>query len=504
LASRGSTREILARLVYILGAREGASGPRAGSQTHLVLDWFGFAIYLCSALRTASDLCEVIVMNHRIDIVRARREAKALLRAARAGDPRALARLRSEREPCLADAQHAVARGLGERSWPALVARVDALGHELLAAARAGDGDDVYRLLEAGAPPNARDHESGDTALHVAAAHGWLDAVDFLVGWMPVDKQARNAAGRTALGACIEGTADLVIAKVLVSVGLELEAWMVERVTGELAGWLRERASQPRDRGELPQRFAGAAWSTEAAMFRLLARSPLAETRVVGDGFAVLTGRFDNTRNGVVCSRLPELDAGERIASVLGWLRGRRAPAQWLLEQQTEPRDLRERLERAGCQPERSAVHMAARIADLDLSQRREPAELEILRIRDQASLAEALDDPDDARLLASLGLHDAAALRHYAALLTGRTVGVVSMLIDGTNAEVLELAVDAKERRCGIGRALVLHALRAAAAAGCTAVTIGPTPATVPFYEALGLALERYPPDRCYYTPLD
>lgn len=147
---------------------------------------------------------------------------------------------------------------------------------------------------------------------------------------------------------------------------------------------------------------------------------------------------------------------------------------------------------------------MAARIADLDLSPKREPAELEIVGIHDTRSLGEALDDPDDAPLLASLGLHDTAPLRHYAALLAGRTVGSVSMLIDGSNAQVLKLAVDASERRGGVGRALVLHALCEAAATGCAAATIGPTPATVPFYEALGLVLERYPPDRCYYTPLD
>jgi GNAT superfamily N-acetyltransferase len=445
----------------------------------------------------------VIVMDQRIDIDRARREAKALLRAARAGDASALRRLRSDRGPCLADAQHAVARGLGERSWPALVERVDGMGRELLDAARAGGAEDVYRLLEAGAPPNARDPESGNTALHLAASRGWLDALDYLVGWIPVDKHARNAAGRTALGACVEGTADPVVAKVLVSVGLEPEPWMVDLVSDELAIWLRERVGQPRDRAELPERFGEAAWSAEVALFRLIARSPLAATRVVGDGFAFVTGQFDNTRNGVVCSRLPEQTADEQIASVLGWLRQRRAPAQWLLQPRTEPQDLRERLERAGCKPERSAVHMAARIADLDLSPRREPAELEIAGVHDAESLLQALDDPDDARLWASLGLQDGASLRHYAALLAGRTVGMTSILIDGVNAEVLELVVDASERRRGIGTALVLHALREAAAAGCEAATIGPTPATVPFYEALGLVLEPYPPDRCYYTPL-
>ncbi len=223
---------------------------------------------------------------------------------------------------------------------------------------------------------------------------------------------------------------------------------------------------------------------------------------MVGDGFAVATGRLDNTRNGVVCSRLSEQDADEEIASVLGWLQQRRAPGQWLLEPRTEPRDLRERLERAGFRPERSGVRMAARIADLDLSPRRAPDDAEILAIQDARSMAEAFDD-DDAQLLASLGLQDGAPLRHHAARLARRTVGVASMLIDDAVVAVLELAVDASERRRGIGRALVLHALREGATAGCDAVTIAPTPATVPFYEALGLTLERHPPDRSYYTPL-
>jgi hypothetical protein len=30
----------------------------------------------------------------------------------------------------------------------------------------------------------------------------------------------------------------------------------------------------------------------------------------------------------------------------------------------------------------------------------------------------------------------------------------------------------------------------------------LGPTPATVPFYEALGFRLLRFPPERAYYTP--
>jgi GNAT superfamily N-acetyltransferase len=432
----------------------------------------------------------VIVMERRIDIDRARREAKALLRAARAGDPAALERLRPDRQPCLADAQHAVARSLGERSWPALVRRVDALGRGLRDAARAGRAQDVYGLLESGAPPNARDPDSGATALHLAAAHGRLDAVDSLVSWHPVDRQARDAAGRTALGACVEGTADPAVARVLVSVGLEPEPWMPE--------WV----GQPRDRGRLPMRFAQAAWTADVARLRIIAGSPLAEARPVGDGFAVVTGQFDNTRNGVVCSRLPEPDTDAAVESALAWLSSRRLPGQWLVAAVTEPPDLRSYLEHAGCRPERSAVHMAGQLADLDLSPRPEPAGLEIAAIRDEFGLAEAMDDPDDARLWASLGLGDTAPLRHYAARLDGRPVGVVTLLVDRASVAVLDAAVTASQRRRGIGTALVLHALREGAGAGASVATIAPTPATVPFYEALGLDLERYPPERAYYTP--
>jgi ankyrin repeat protein len=61
-----------------------------------------------------------------IDLDQARRRARELLRAARAGDPGALARMRDDRPPRLADAQRAVAADLGFKSWPALLAHVEA------------------------------------------------------------------------------------------------------------------------------------------------------------------------------------------------------------------------------------------------------------------------------------------------------------------------------------------------------------------------------------------
>jgi GNAT superfamily N-acetyltransferase len=447
----------------------------------------------------------VIVMTDRpIDLDRARREAKALLRAARAGDPGALARLRRDRAPRLADAQRAVARDLGEPSWPALVRRVEGEGAALIEAARAGDADEVYRLLEAGAPANARDPETGGTALHVAVSLGWLDVVDALVGWVPLDKLARDRAGRTALAACIEGTGDPIVAKVLVSVAIAPEPWMLERASGELAGWLGSRLGRPVERERLPEQFGELAWSADVAMFELIAGSRPAQTRPLGDGFAFVTGLVDNTRNGVVCSRLDARDADERIADALAWLRERGAPGQWLVARDTEPPDLRERLLRAGCRPERSAVHMTARLADVDLSPRPAPEGLEIAPTCDPAALAGGLDDADVARLPASLGLGASTPVRHYAARLGGRTVGVAAVLVHGATLAGLELHVARGDRRRGIGRALVLHALREGREADCSVATLPPTPATVPFFEALGFVLERYPPDRALYTPVD
>jgi ankyrin repeat protein len=89
-----------------------------------------------------------------LDLDQARRRAKELLRAARAGDPGALARMRADRAPRLADAQRAVAADLGFPSWPALVGHVEATRGDrperrarLVSAALDGRADVAERLL---------------------------------------------------------------------------------------------------------------------------------------------------------------------------------------------------------------------------------------------------------------------------------------------------------------------------------------------------------------------
>jgi hypothetical protein len=133
-------------------------------------------------LRTAG-VPEVVVMDAgRIDAGRARREAKALLARARAGDAGALARLRAHPAARLAgvlgddallaeraqlsDAQLAVARELGRASWPALVREAEP-DRRFVLAATSGRRDHAERLHPAAA----------SVALDVALVLGDVDAV---------------------------------------------------------------------------------------------------------------------------------------------------------------------------------------------------------------------------------------------------------------------------------------------------------------------------------------
>jgi ankyrin repeat protein len=112
-----------------------------------------------------------------IDLLQARRRAKELLRAARAGDPDAQARMRDDRAPRLADAQRAVAAELGFSSWPALVAQLaaasgdrDARRARLVSAALSGRADVVERSL-------AHDPELAGAGVEVALVLGDVQRV---------------------------------------------------------------------------------------------------------------------------------------------------------------------------------------------------------------------------------------------------------------------------------------------------------------------------------------
>jgi GNAT superfamily N-acetyltransferase len=401
-----------------------------------------------------------VMPPQRIDLERARREAKALLTAARDGDPTALSRLRDDRAPRLTDAQHAVARLHGFRSWRGLLAAAD-VGRPLREAARRGDDDEVYALLTAGVDPNAADRRSGRTALHAAAAADQLDTVSVLVGWVPADKRRTDRRGRTALE--------------------------LARPDSPVAAVLRQ-FDPAADRTAPGDDHAALAHAAEVALFDHLSRAPGVERWTVGDGFAFRTGHPDNTRNGVVASgaTTPEITATlARLADV---------PASWLRPRlDAGPLDagdhgLGAALVQAGREPERGAAFMHADLGGVDVA--RDPRVTTATRPGELVGV-----DRDEAELLLSAGPPLRAFVIAGVASAVTFTTGTI---VFGVHANVAR-----QHRRTGLARALLRHAGAVARDQCCTHAIVSPTAATVPFYERLGFTLENCAPDVWYYLPL-
>ena len=95
-----------------------------------------------------------------------RKQAKELVRAARAGDADALARL-DGREPILARAQLVVAREHGYASWPALVTAVEANAESFVLAATNGQRTRAESLLA------ARPELADDPWAKLVLGRGW-------------------------------------------------------------------------------------------------------------------------------------------------------------------------------------------------------------------------------------------------------------------------------------------------------------------------------------------
>jgi len=367
---------------------------------------------------------------------------------------------------------------------------------ELLGACVAGDRAEARRV--AAAQPSAatllRTAEAGELAR--AASAGRRATVEILLELgVPVD--ARGVDGATALQAARE------------------------RGDAQLAALLLQRGADPGKRPPVDEpadddpAYAELAWAAEAAYLRLLASSPLAESRPCGDGVAVITGIHDNTENGVVCDRL-DGDVDTAIAETLAWFVARDAPAQWLIADRLQPSDLCARLVAAGADAERSAVVMGAPIEAIARDEPA-PAGIEIARVRDEAALAEwmtvagafVLDAAQEEKLerraaiIASLGLGAETPLRLHVARRAGRVVGVASSFVHGETVLGQHLGVLPVEQRAGVGRALVHVAAREARDAGARVVVLGPTPETIAFYRLLGFGPRAALRDRSLYLPL-
>ena len=343
---------------------------------------------------------------------------------------------------------------------------------ELLGACFSGHAAEAQRL--AGAHPDAlallRGAYAG--ALPHAAAGGNATAVEILLG-LGVPADTRAESGQTALAVA---TGDA--AQVLLPHGA--------------------RPTAPQSEPQLPPRrdpsepdYAELGWAAEIAYLRVLASSPLVESRPCGDGFAVRSGIGSNTENGVVCDRADDAT----IADTLAWLGG--APAQWFVGAGT---DLPERLVAAGATPERTAVVMGARL-DAPLPER--PAPVEIVPVRTAELLAASFrivdDDERHSGVLASLDLGPAAPIQHRVALKNGYAAGAATTLLDGDTLYGLHLAVAPEHRRAGIGGALMSHVLHES---GAHTAVLAPTPQTTAFYRSFGFVLRPHLRERSFYLP--
>jgi uncharacterized protein len=178
----------------------------------------------------------------RPDLGQLRNQAKDLLRAARAGDPMALARVRAVADRIiLASAQLAIAREHGFRSWAGLVLEVRRRAVLDGAVARGGDLTRLTGLL-AEHPElartkldNWRDHRRTEPLAYVAMLR-----FDHRRLGLPADLPGTGAAARAlvAAGARVDGDpddpetplitaasyGDVEVARVLVEAGAALEA----------------------------------------------------------------------------------------------------------------------------------------------------------------------------------------------------------------------------------------------------------------------------------------
>jgi ankyrin repeat protein/GNAT superfamily N-acetyltransferase len=397
----------------------------------------------------------------------------------------------------------------------------------------------VRILLELGVPVDSRG-ELGGTALHHAAWMGAAGLVAELLAAGANPERRDTHFGLTPLGWVVRGARNaapgdhLEAAQALARAGARIPPELATEAEGDLADSLagaaggaegadaagatgRATAGGADAAGATGRATAGATravpdepdyaeleWRADAAHLRLLAASPAAAVRAVGDGVAVRIGLESHAENGVVCSRFHG-DLDELIA----WLD---APAQWLLTPPTDPPDLLARLVSAGAIAERTAVVMGAEIGSVP-PPGVVPTEIAIVPVRDRARLEAWMDiaeacrfvDPGAQRALWAevlAGFGPGGPLQLRLAVRDGAPVGMAAFLLDGDNVSLRHLAVLPAERRSGVGQALGAHLAAEARRAGARTATLSPTPESIPVYRGWGFVLRPAVRDRVLYLP--
>jgi GNAT superfamily N-acetyltransferase len=217
-----------------------------------------------------------------------------------------------------------------------------------------------------------------------------------------------------------------------------------------------------------------------------------------------IAGYPDPYRNMVVSARFAPGDVDRRIREIGAAYAARGTGFLWWVAPFHTPLDLGDRLLRAGLRFEGTAPAMAIDLAALPRDEAPPPG-LEIVPVRDAATLAEFIDV-----LAAEMGVPDGApnpAARHHAALLEaiprtlpgepvplrylgridGRAVATSRIAIAAGVAGLYAVATLPDVRGRGIGRAMTLAALGAGRSIGLRIGVLQASDSGLPVYRRLG-----------------
>jgi hypothetical protein len=235
--------------------------------------------------------------------------------------------------------------------------------------------------------------------------------------------------------------------------------------------------------------------SNRAGYLVALGRAAGGEERDDGKVRWIMGGSPLDYYNAVVSARLAPGEVEEAIRDSLETMWETGVPGSWHLGPSMEPDDLSYYLEANGFVSQREEIGMAVELRALPQGNP-SPAGLVIEAVTDQETLMSwaatlALQGEPGARWLAEtlvqIEQEPGAPWRHYLARLDGKPVATATTFTGAGVVGLYSVFPLGEERQQPIGRAICLHALREAQAAGYRVGVVSASPASQPFYAKLG-----------------
>ena len=204
--------------------------------------------------------------------------------------------------------------------------------------------------------------------------------------------------------------------------------------------------------------------------------------------------------NSVQRTRLRPDQADAHIRRLHGWFKIRGKRMGWFIWSVDEPEDLSGRLLAHGFTAHSFLPALSLAIADAPLDEGG-PAGLVFSRVRDEGDFDDYETacihgmgwDDNAAGMLAFLeayrraGYADGGPIRHYLGRRNGRAVATGTLVVGGEAAGLYAISTAPEERHQGIGRAMTIHLLREAAAAGSATAVLQSSPMGFWMYKGLG-----------------